>query len=120
MLNKPKFGVFKNTSFALQGLFEVFRNETSFRIEVYIFIFCQIAFFVLPIPLAAKAILSVSTFLPIFAELINSAVERTVDLVTMDYDEKAKYAKDAGSAVVFCSFIITGIIWFWTAYFLIF
>jgi len=119
-LNKPKFGLFQNTSFALQGLAEVFRNESSFKIEVYIFIVCQIVFIFLPIPLLAKAILSTSTLLPLFAELANSAIERNVDLVTTRYDYKAKAAKDAGSAMVFTSFIITGVIWFWTAFFLIF
>jgi diacylglycerol kinase (ATP) len=120
MLNKPKFGLFRNTSFALQGLAEVFKNESSFKVEVYIFIVCQILFFSIPIPLLAKAILSTSCFLPLFAELANSAIERNVDLVTMEFDKRAKAAKDAGSAMVFASFIITGIIWGWTAYFLIF
>lgn len=118
-LNKSKFGVFRNISFALQGLYEVFRNETSFRVEVYIFIVCQIVFLFLPISLLSKAILSTSAFLPIFAELANSAIERCVDLVTMEHNLKAKAAKDAGSAMVFISFIITGVIWFWTAFFLI-
>ena len=119
-LNKQKFNLFRNISFALAGFREVFRNETSFRTEVYIFLACQTAFIFLPIPILAKAILSTSTFLPLFAELANSAIERNVDLVTMEYDEKAKAAKDAGSAMVFMSFIITGIIWLWTAYFIIF
>ncbi|ADD66898.1 diacylglycerol kinase [Denitrovibrio acetiphilus DSM 12809] len=120
MLNKQKFGLIRNTSFAIQGLTEVFRNESSFKTEVYIFIVCQLVFFLLPVPMLAKAILSTSSFLPLFAELANSAIERNVDLVTMEFDEKAKAAKDAGSAMVFASFIITGVIWFWTAYFLIF
>jgi len=34
----------------------------------------------------------------------------------MKYDPKAKAAKDAGSALVFVSFIITGLIWFWTIF----
>jgi len=119
-LNKQKFGFFRSFSFALQGLVEVFKNESSFKIEVYLFIICQIVIFFLPIVLLAKAILSTSAFLPLFAELANSAIERNVDLVTMKYDLKAKAAKDAGSAMVFASFVITGVIWFWTAFFLIF
>ncbi|MED7830789.1 diacylglycerol kinase [Francisella sp. 19S2-10] len=34
-----------------------------------------------------------------------------VDLVTTDYHELAKKAKDAGSALVFISFIIEFIVW---------
>lgn len=119
-LNKQKFGLFRNTSFAIQGLMEVFRNESSFKVEVLLFAVLQVVIFALPIVLPAKAILSTSIFLPLFAELANSAIERNVDLVTMKYDDKAKAAKDAGSAMVFVSFLLTGVIWFWTAYFLIF
>lgn len=119
-LNKPKFHLFRNTYFALQGLREVFRNESSFRIEVLLFAVLQVIIFLLPVVLPAKAILSTSIFLPLFAELANSAIERNVDLVTMKYDSKAKAAKDAGSAMVFVSFLLTGVIWFWTAFFLIF
>jgi diacylglycerol kinase (ATP) len=119
-LNKPKYRLFRNASFAIQGLIEVFRNESSFKIEVYLFLLFQVCIFILPVVLLAKAILSTSLFLPLFAELANSAIERNVDLVTMKYDSKAKAAKDAGSALVFLSFCITGLIWFWTAYFLIF
>ncbi len=119
-LNKQKFGLFRNFSFALQGLVEVFKNETSFKVEVYLFAILQVVIFLLPIELLAKAILSTSIFLPLFAELANSAIERNVDLVTMKYDNRAKAAKDAGSAMVFCSFIITGVVWFWTAFFSLF
>jgi len=119
-LNKQKFGLFKNTSFALQGLKEVFQHESSFKVEVYLFVALQVIIFFLPVVLLAKAIFSTSIFLPIFAELANSAIERNVDLVTMKYDDRAKAAKDAGSAMVFVSFCITGVIWFWTAFFLIF
>ncbi|PLX67875.1 MAG: diacylglycerol kinase [Denitrovibrio sp.] len=120
LLNKQKFGIFRNLSFAIQGLREVFKNETSFKVEVFLFVILQVIIFSLPIVILAKALLSTSIFLPIFAELANSAIERNVDLVTMEYDSRAKAAKDAGSAMVFVSFLITGIIWFWTAFFLFF
>lgn len=119
-LNKRKFSLFRNTSYAIQGLREVFRHESSFKVEVVIFLILQVVIFLLPIVLPAKAILSTSIFLPLLAELANSAIERNVDLVTMKYDKKAKAAKDAGSAMVFVSFCLTGVIWFWTAFFLIF
>jgi len=119
-LNKPKFNFFKNTYYAVSGLKEVFRNESSFRIEVIIFLILQTALIFAPLPLLSKAVLSVSMFLPIFAELANSAIERTVDMVTMEYSPKAKAAKDAGSAMVFVSFCMTGLIWFWTFLFTFF
>lgn len=120
MLNKQKFHLFKNWGYALQGLKEVFLNESSFKLEVYVFIALLAGIIAAPVPVLHKGILSTSMLIPLAAELANSAIERTVDLVTMRYDEKAKRAKDAGSALVFMSFIITGLIWFWTIFSLFF
>lgn len=120
MLNKHKFNFFRNFSYALHGLLEVFRNESSFRIEVYVFLALLCGILVSPLPVLHKGILSTSLLIPLMAELANSAIERTVDLVTMKYDAKAKAAKDAGSAVVFVSFILTALIWFWTFFSLLF
>ena len=116
MLNKPKFNIFKNSSYAIEGLIEIFRNETSFKIEIILFIPLQLFIFCLPIAFSYKAILSVSIFIPILAEIINSAIERVVDLVTKDYHHLAKSANDAGSALVLISIIMTIIIWISTIY----
>jgi diacylglycerol kinase (ATP) len=43
--------------------------------------------------------------------VINSAIERVVDLVTSDYHILAKQAKDAGATFVLLSLIFTGLIW---------
>lgn len=120
LLNKKRYNLFKNSSYALHGLFEVFRNESSFRVEVCVFFTLLVAVIFSPIPIIQKGILSTSLLIPLAAELANSAIERTVDLVTMKYDDKAKAAKDAGSALVFISFVLTGLIWFWTIFSLFF
>jgi len=41
----------------------------------------------------------------IFAEMINTAIESTVDLVTEEYNEKAKIAKDVAAGAVLISAI---------------
>ena len=58
-----------------------------------------------------KIILSLSLFIPLFSEIINSAIERVVDLYTAEYNELAKKAKDIGAFLVFLSFVVTIIIW---------
>ena len=45
------------------------------------------------------------------AEAINSAIERVVDLVTLEHHDMAGRAKDVGSAVVFLSILIFIITW---------
>ena len=58
-----------------------------------------------------QAILSLSLFIPIMAEVTNSSIERVVDLVTLEYHELAKRAKDTGATLVFISLILTAAIW---------
>ena len=47
----------------------------------------------------------------LIAEAINSAIERVVDLVTLEHHHMAGRAKDVGSAVVFLSIFVFGITW---------
>lgn len=109
--NKPKYTLLNNASYALNGLKEVLKHETAFKIEIFLFILMSITAFVLPIAFVYKAVLFVSLFIPLMAELANSAVERVVDLVTKEYHILAKHAKDAASALVLVSIITTSLIW---------
>ncbi|MBV5320785.1 MAG: diacylglycerol kinase [Sulfuricurvum sp.] len=110
-LNKPKYTLFKNTRYALNGLLEVSQNEKSFRLQIILFVSGMISAWMLPISFVQSSILSVALFIPMMAEMINSAVERTVDLVTFDHHELAKRAKDAGAALVFLSLTMLAFIW---------
>lgn len=115
-LNKPRYTLFKNTRYALNGLLEVTKNEKSFRLQLLLFVSGMVVAWCLPIGFVYKAVLSVSLFIPLIAEVINSAVERTVDLVTFDHHELAKRAKDAGAALVFLSLGMLAFIWGLTLY----
>ncbi len=110
-LNKPKYTLFKNASYALAGLIEVTKHEQSFKVQLLLFVVANIVAWVLPIQFYQAAILSLSLFIPIMAELGNSAIERAVDLVTLEHHELAKRAKDAGAALVLLSLLLTGGIW---------
>jgi diacylglycerol kinase (ATP) len=115
-LNKPKYTLFKNTRYALNGLIEVTQNEPSFRLQILLFMMGMIVAWCLPISFVHSAVLSSSLFIPVIAEVINSAIERTVDLVTFDHHELAKRAKDAGAGLVFLALAMMGFIWVLTLY----
>jgi diacylglycerol kinase (ATP) len=66
---------------------------------------------VLPISFGYSSILFLSLFIPILAEVANSALERVVDLVTQDYHILAKQAKDAGATLVLLSLFVMAMIW---------
>jgi diacylglycerol kinase (ATP) len=108
---KPKYSFFKNFSYAREGLIEVFKKERAFQIEIFFFICFSIIAFILPYPLWAKIFLIASMFVVLFVELLNSAIERVVDMVTDEYHELAKYAKDAAAAAVMVSIFFSAFIW---------
>lgn len=111
-----KFSLIKNLGHSLRGVAEVTKNEKPMQVEVALFFLGT--FFILFIDMGTlhKIILFISLLFPIYAELVNSSIERVVDLVTSDYHELAKNAKDAASAVVLLSLVITGFIWVATLY----
>jgi diacylglycerol kinase (ATP) len=115
-LNKPKYTLFKNTTYALAGLVDITKNESSFKLQILLFIVMNIVAWLLPIAFHLQAILSLSLFIPIMAEVTNSSIERVVDLVTLEYHELAKRAKDAGATLVFLSLLLTGLIWIMVLY----
>lgn len=111
MRNQPKYNFFKNTSYAIKGLKDLIQNETSFKIEIIItFILLPIILF-LDTSLTNKALLFISLMLMPLAEAINSAIERLVDLVTLEHHPLAGRAKDIGSSVVFISIVIFLVTW---------
>jgi len=110
-LNKPKHNLYRNTIYALEGLVDIVKNETSFKWQLLMLFGFGIVAWSLPLRFGYSSILFLSLFLPILAEIVNSAIERTVDLVTQDYHILAKQAKDVGATLVLVSFLVTVLIW---------
>jgi diacylglycerol kinase (ATP) len=110
-VRKKKYNIIKNTSHGIDGFLEVLKNETPVQIEVALFIGATVFIAFLDISNVLKAILFFSMFPVIIAEMANSAIERAVDLVTLEYNEMAKKAKDAAAAIVLVSVVFTVLVW---------
>jgi diacylglycerol kinase (ATP) len=97
--------------YSLDGWTSAYRNESAFRQETWLA--------VLLIPLAfwvgqtwiETALLAGSVVGVLIVELLNSAIEATVDRISFELHALAKQAKDYGSAAVFLSLAVTGAIW---------
>lgn len=111
MRNQPKYNFFKNTSYALYGLKDIFITEKSFKIEAIIILFLSLILWYISLDFFDKLLLFSSMFFVLIAEAINSAIERVVDLVTKEYHPMARRAKDVGSSIVFLSITLAVIIW---------
>jgi len=111
MNNKPKYTLFKNASYAIDGLIHAIKTETSFKIEIAIAIILLPTIYFLPFLLIYKLVLLITYFIIMIAELLNSAVENVVDLVTTEIHPLAKSAKDIGATAVFFSVILHILCW---------
>ncbi len=58
-----------------------------------------------------RALLVGSVLLVLIVELLNSAVEATVDRVSLDDHSLAKRAKDIGSAAVMLALVNVAVVW---------
>jgi diacylglycerol kinase (ATP) len=111
MNNKPKYSIFKNSLYAIEGLVHAIKTETSFKLELFFGFFLLIAIYYFPFSLSSKLILLVTLFLIMIVELLNSSVENVVDLVTKEIHPLAKCAKDLGATAVLFSVILHLLCW---------
>ena len=111
MRNQPKYNFFKNTSYALKGLIDLIKTETSFKIELILTIILLPVIFFIDTTLTNKVLMFITLMGMLMAETINSAIERVVDLVTLEHHDMAGRAKDVGSAIVFISIFIFVVTW---------
>lgn len=93
------------------GLAAAFRNEDAFRQEVFLALILIPAAFFVPTSGIGRALLIGSVLLVMIVELLNSAIEATVDRISTDHHELAKRAKDIGSAAVLLALCNLGATW---------
>lgn len=91
----------KSVGHALDGIEYAINNERNIKIEILMGIIVSIAGFILKINLLEWLVLVLLIGTILSLELINTAIERCVDLVTKEYKELAKAAKDAAAGAVF-------------------
>ncbi|PIE01802.1 MAG: diacylglycerol kinase [Thiothrix nivea] len=102
----------KATWFSWQGFCAAYRHEAAFRQEVW--------GLVMGTPLALwlgengieKALMIGSILLLMIIELLNSAVEATVDRIGKDHHILSGRAKDMGSAAVLAGIVNVIMVWF--------
>lgn len=111
MNNKPKYHLFKNTRYAIEGFLYAFKTESSFRLELLLAVFIIAGIIIIDTTITNKLILLTTGILVLIVELLNSAVENVVDLVTKEYAPLAKTAKDIGAAAVMFAIVLHVVCW---------
>ena len=113
---KPKYKFLANWGYAMAGVLAMLKNEVAFRIELAIILPALVISLFLPVSMETHLILVGVLFLIIIAECLNSAIEACVDLITNEFHEKAKIAKDCASAGVFFSVVLALATWAFVLY----
>jgi diacylglycerol kinase (ATP) len=99
------------TGYSMQGLSACWRSEAAFRQEVALcLVLFPMAFFV-AVNIEQWLLLVSPLFLLLIVELLNSAVEATVDRIGPERHELSGRAKDIGSAAVFICLLLIGMCW---------
>jgi diacylglycerol kinase (ATP) len=113
-MNKKPAGLtrlIKALHYSLSGLRHVFASEAAFRQECLIFVI------LLPVALLAsvsrmeRAVLIGSLLLVLIVEIINSALETTIDRISTETHPLSKLVKDMGSAAVLLALLNAAVTW---------
>lgn len=96
--------------YSIAGLTYSYRNEQSLWLHGISSILAIILGLFLDITFNQWAIIIIALVVVLAVELLNTAIEATVDLVTKDIHPLAKIAKDCGSAAAFVSGVASAVI----------
>ena len=95
------------------GLVAVTRSEEAFRQELAVLVVgVPLAFFLTADVGERFALIGVIVFIMI-VELLNTAIEKLSDRITLKNDPAIKRVKDMGSAAVGLSLLTAGTVWLW-------
>ncbi len=95
----------------MEGFKAAYEHEDAFRMELVVAAIAIPVALWLPVGNIGKALMVGSILLVLLVELINSAIEATVDRISLENHDLAKRAKDIGSAAVLVSLINATAIW---------
>jgi diacylglycerol kinase (ATP) len=99
------------TRYSIYGLKTAFRNEFAFRLEILAAVIALPVAFFLGNTALERAFLISTLFLVFIAELLNSAIESTLNRIDLNWNPLTKKAKDMGSAAVFMTIINAIVVW---------
>lgn len=108
MIDGKKF--IKSFKYAFEGIHYAFKNDQNLLVHLlvaFLVINISIALHVSP---SQMAILGLTMMMVITAEMINSAIEKMVDLITKEHRQEAKIAKDVAAGMVLVTAIAAAII----------
>ncbi len=107
---KNKKGYFRSLKHAIRGLGSIFKTQRNARLILVIAICVLAASQVFKISVFEFLIVLLTIGLVFVAEIFNTMVEETVNLITGEYHEKVKLLKDMAAAAVWLACLIASVV----------
>ncbi len=98
---------------AIEGILHAAKTERHLRYHLYAAAAVLLVIYILNIDRIDFLIISIAVILVLLAEMINTAVEYIVDMISPEYSEHARIAKDIAAGAVFitaCGAVLVGYI----------
>lgn len=99
------------TRHSLAGLLTAWRGEQAFRHEVLVLPILALLLFATGKTVDQWLLVLAAWLLVMVVELLNSAVEKTCDTITLERHPGIKAAKDMASAAIFITMLINAALW---------
>ena len=96
---------------SLRGIRDAWQHESAFRQDVSLSILLLVLSFWLAQTVVEWLLLIFPLFLLVIVEILNSAIENTIDRIGSDHHILSGRAKDMGSAAVFFCLVLIAIVW---------
>jgi len=107
---KNRTDLVKPFKVAMNGIIFTFRTQRHMRFHLYIVLLVLLLGIFINLGLRELLVLLFTISLVLVAEMFNSAIEATVDLVSPSYNPLAKFAKDIAAGAVLISTIIAVVV----------
>jgi diacylglycerol kinase (ATP) len=91
---------------SIKGIKFVIKSEEAFLQEICLFLLLTPIMFIIETNTSEKLFLLFSMFLVLITEIINSAIESTIDRISLEYNILSGKVKDMSSAAVFLALIM--------------
>ncbi|AXK71102.1 diacylglycerol kinase [Lysobacter sp. TY2-98] len=103
--------IMKAAKWSIQGLCAAWTHESSFRLEVWLFVVLAPLAWWLGQSGVERALMIGSMLAVIAVELLNSSIEAVIERYGAEFHELAGRAKDMGSAAVFVMMLNVFVTW---------
>lgn len=103
--------IFNATGYSLKGIKTAWNSEAAVRQEFILSMLLAPLAFVFAKDITQLVLMLISLFIVVITELLNSAVEYTVDRIGKEHHELSGSAKDIASAAVFFSLSQVVVVW---------